>query len=911
MTTGQPLPIVVLDPGHGGAAKVGGSSPNNATGPNGLHEKSLTLDIARRAASTLAGHAQVILTRTNDTNLSLADRAAVARANNADVFLSIHFNGFHDRAVDGTEAWASRAAAHESVDFAQDVVRRLVALTRVADRGVRRADLGVLLPARLAPNTAACLVEIAFLTNPEQARRLEVDGYRQQLAEALAAAVLDRVAVPVGAGAPAAGGGPAATHSLGVASFIGGRLLDYFRNQQGTPLDPGAGGVSIGESALQIGDIIVSTTSHATSRLIQFGTGSQISHASIYIGGGQVVEAIGDGVVLRSLSDALAEDTVAVAFRYPGITSTQQLMVRDFAGRQLGRPYNYVGIVRQAAFQIDSTHCDGLPGELRATCRNWVGRVVLGAGNSDTFFCSQLVLAAYADAGIPLTSTPPNWASPQDIVNVALSTHLAYVGHLKAPSAGSQSLAVIASTVASAEERNRRMAAAIGGHGSPAAFGLATVTLGYGVPGGVITQPFYRDRTEGRALMGAGAGREHLGIDVSLSHAHGGGAEDSRRGLPVYAAIKRRIDIADLKAVRVKSNGESRTGVGIDSNGTAELSHAIADRGTWEGNEDMNYGGVVGLACRYTYTKADGTTDTFTLYLEYLHLITPTHLPKDGDGHVISADTWAATGKGTDYGPRIRKDARFTADELCGGDPILVGYLGATQFPHTHIQASFGQGEQRYIRVPRIDPTVMLRDTATTTQALALAAPSLALNDTSVSYDVPGVIDEIAQPSPNSCWATAATMLISWRDQASYPIATVCDMAGAEYRARFDADRPLAHADKPSFLHRLGFEEEAPANYTLKAYVDMMRAYGPLWVTTDVGTSGIVAIHARIMTGAEGDGSPAGSSVWLIDPADGKRHHETFEHFQQTFEQLARDAGAREPLWIQVVHNSSRQAPGG
>jgi len=906
MTDRSALPIVVLDPGHGGTVKVGGSSPNNASGPNGLLEKNLTLEVAQRTASALAGHAQVMLTRNTDTNLSLADRAAVARGNHADFFLSIHFNGFHDSGVDGTEVWAARGAAPESIDFAHAVLRRLVAVTRVPDRGVRRADLGVILPSRLAANTAACLAEIEFLTNPEQARRLEQDAYRQQLAEALATAVLDRVAVPVGAGAPAAGGRPASAHSMSVAGFIGGRLVDYLRNRKGIALDPAEGGVSIGESALQTGDIIVSTTSHATSRLIQFGTGSQISHASIYIGGGQVVEAIGEGVVLRSLSDALADDTVAVAFRYPGVTSTQQLMVRDFAGRQLGRPYNYVGIVRQAAFQIDSTHCDLLPGDLSSTCRNWVGRVVLGPGNSDSFFCSQLVLAAYADAGIPLTSTPPSWASPQDIVNIALSTHLAYVGHLKAPPAAGQSLAMIASTAEGSEERNRRLAAAIGGNGAPATYALATVTLGYGVPGGVITQPFYRDRTEGRALMGDRAGNAHLGIDVSLSNAHGLGADDSRRGLPVFAAIKRRIDIADLNAVRVKSNGESRTGVGIAGQGTAELSHAIADRGLWEGNEDMNYGGVVGLACRYTYTKADGTTGTFTLYLEYLHLITPTHLPKDGDGHVISADVWAATGKGSDYGPRMRKDARFTADELCSGDPILVGYLGATQFPHTHVQASFGLGEQRYMRVPRIDPTVLLRDSATTTQALAAAAPSLALNDTSFSYDVPGVIEAMAQPSPNSCWATAATMLISWRDQASYPIGTVCDMAGPEYRARFDADRALSLADKPTFLHRLQLEEEAPANYTLKAFVDMMRAYGPLWVTTDVGTSGDVAIHARIMTGADGDGSPTGSCVWLIDPADGSRHHETFKHFQQTFEQLARDVGAREPLWIQVVHNSRR-----
>ncbi|MFL6331777.1 MAG: N-acetylmuramoyl-L-alanine amidase, partial [Pyrinomonadaceae bacterium] len=46
-------PVVVLDPGHGGETAVGGSSPNNATGPNKLLEKNLTLDLARRVQKIL------------------------------------------------------------------------------------------------------------------------------------------------------------------------------------------------------------------------------------------------------------------------------------------------------------------------------------------------------------------------------------------------------------------------------------------------------------------------------------------------------------------------------------------------------------------------------------------------------------------------------------------------------------------------------------------------------------------------------------------------------------------------------------------------------------------------------------------------------------------------------------------
>lgn len=209
----QLAPVVVLDPGHGGRAGVGGSSPNNATGPNGLLEKDLTLDLAQRTAAALAGRARVLLTRTGDVNLSLADRAAVARAANADVFLSIHLNGFQDRSVDGTEVWVARAAGQASADLGQSVLHRLLAVTQVRDRGVRRADLGVLLPQRHAPGTAACLAEIAFLTNPAQANRLADTTYRQQIAQALASAVLDRVRVPVLAGAPAPAGAPTAAQA--------------------------------------------------------------------------------------------------------------------------------------------------------------------------------------------------------------------------------------------------------------------------------------------------------------------------------------------------------------------------------------------------------------------------------------------------------------------------------------------------------------------------------------------------------------------------------------------------------------------------------------------------------------------------------------------------------------------------
>jgi N-acetylmuramoyl-L-alanine amidase len=199
-STSDRLPVVVIDPGHGGGKKMGGSSPNNATGPNGLLEKDLTLDLARRLRTSLSAVANVVLTRDADVNLSLADRARAARDRHADLFLSIHLNGFKNPQTDGSEVWVARQASQLSRAFAETILHHVQAVTGVIDRGVRQRDLGVILPDRHAPQTAACLLEVAFLTNPSQAQRLAGEAYRQRIVEAMAAAMRQQISAVAGAG---------------------------------------------------------------------------------------------------------------------------------------------------------------------------------------------------------------------------------------------------------------------------------------------------------------------------------------------------------------------------------------------------------------------------------------------------------------------------------------------------------------------------------------------------------------------------------------------------------------------------------------------------------------------------------------------------------------------------------------
>ena len=183
------MPTIVIDPGHGGSAKIGGSSANNAVGPGGMLEKDVTLDVALRLAPLVQaqGH-QVALTRDTDTNLGLSARAHVARDREANAFVAIHFNGFNGRAQ-GTETFVHSGSGAASTTLAKFVQQFLLAVTQHTDRGVKRARFGVLSPASHHPATAACLVEVSFMDVAQEEQRLAQDAYRQGIAEGLAAAI--------------------------------------------------------------------------------------------------------------------------------------------------------------------------------------------------------------------------------------------------------------------------------------------------------------------------------------------------------------------------------------------------------------------------------------------------------------------------------------------------------------------------------------------------------------------------------------------------------------------------------------------------------------------------------------------------------------------------------------------------
>ena len=219
----EPLHTIVIDPGHGG-------HDAGAVGPGGLQEKELSLDIARRVAALLQEELGVraVLTRPRDQFVGLRERTALANRERADLFLSIHVNAAPDGAATGTETYflsneatdgaARRAAEYENrliaadtgarggapdvlrsilwdlaqSDFQQESSRVAEALQNNLDRALRRPSRGVKqAPFYVLGGAAmpAVLVEIGFISNPQEEQRLRDDGYRDRIARALVAGV--------------------------------------------------------------------------------------------------------------------------------------------------------------------------------------------------------------------------------------------------------------------------------------------------------------------------------------------------------------------------------------------------------------------------------------------------------------------------------------------------------------------------------------------------------------------------------------------------------------------------------------------------------------------------------------------------------------------------------------------------
>ncbi|WP_407520654.1 N-acetylmuramoyl-L-alanine amidase [Methylobacterium oryzisoli] len=242
------MATIVLDPGHGGKHKIGGSSPNNATGPNGLKEKKVTLKVGIAAKKALDGSGHtVILTRDEDENLGIVERAKVAKDNDAAVFISIHFNApGGSTPAQGTETWIGTGHTAMSRGLADAVQRRVLAVTGYRDRKVKVGNVsGVIKPENHDPDTANCLVEISFLSlQASEEARLGQQSYIDALGQAIADAALEHL------GQRGLGVAPAALAQLAVEEPEDGasaRRLGFVRDD-----DDEAGVVAVDADAFRV-----------------------------------------------------------------------------------------------------------------------------------------------------------------------------------------------------------------------------------------------------------------------------------------------------------------------------------------------------------------------------------------------------------------------------------------------------------------------------------------------------------------------------------------------------------------------------------------------------------------------------------------------------------------------------------
>ena len=187
--------IVYLDAGHGGY--------DPGASYFGISEKSLTLAIQSRVKAKLEAEGyQVVTTRTSDTYVDLTDRSRAANASESDIFVSIHINASGSSAAQGIETYyyqpyaeypsrinatyhANPTRLSMSDTLANAIQSSLINATGAQNQGVKRQTFAV-----LRETTApAVLLELGFLSNPQEAARLNTSAYQETLANAIVAGI--------------------------------------------------------------------------------------------------------------------------------------------------------------------------------------------------------------------------------------------------------------------------------------------------------------------------------------------------------------------------------------------------------------------------------------------------------------------------------------------------------------------------------------------------------------------------------------------------------------------------------------------------------------------------------------------------------------------------------------------------
>lgn len=191
---------IIIDPGHGGFDR-------GAAGRL-IIEKHLVLKIAKRTAEILkrCGYT-CILTRRTDYLVPLNSRPLIANRNRGDLFISLHCNASTDRRASGIETYCLTPAGAASTNqkrissasfkgnaldannflLAYEIQKSLLYRTRAQDRSVRHGRFAVLRNL----NMPGVLLEMGFVSNPNEERRLATSAYQEQIARGIAVGIIN------------------------------------------------------------------------------------------------------------------------------------------------------------------------------------------------------------------------------------------------------------------------------------------------------------------------------------------------------------------------------------------------------------------------------------------------------------------------------------------------------------------------------------------------------------------------------------------------------------------------------------------------------------------------------------------------------------------------------------------------
>lgn len=170
------------------------------------------------------------------------------------------------------------------------------------------------------------------------------------------------------------------------------------------------------------------------------------------------------------------------------------------------------------------------------------------------------------------------------------------------------------------------------------------------------------------------------------------------------------------------------------------------------------------------------------------------------------------------------------------------------------------------------------------------------------AVDIVHNVTPIAQTKTMSCWAAAAAMLLSWKNGIPFTEFSAAQAAGNNFVIAFQTNTGLFGTEIGPLASALHLTTEAPQNFTVAGYANLLTAHGPLWVGTAIFSSTKVYRHVRILRGVTGDGTFGGTTARIVDPDGGRDYQKSVAAFATELEEIARqDLGAGAELRPQVI----------